>query len=264
MYTDKRKCWDMWRRRGQTRWTLTWVEGWYTAVVLMARVLLPWLSSVRAKPPKYWNHNMSTKRNEWRSCESTYTPQLDWFSNLLKSVRSFTTPAKNKKYNILFLLQCLKGLEVKSNSMLDLWPVTKILLRVRVLIIRSSSRPVHFWAQGHKGQIRLTPKETSQLKFSIRVQFFCHFHECLPSCCRCSPQTHCAWTTPSWRSWPRTSARPDSFQKAPDGSGQQEGWRAGSRLVHTHRLFLMRRLFSEHENNHGFIHSFIHWYLNVS
>lgn len=35
---------------------LTWLEGSYVAVVLMALVLLPWLSSVRAKQPKVYKH----------------------------------------------------------------------------------------------------------------------------------------------------------------------------------------------------------------
>lgn len=35
---------------------LTWLEGSYVAVVLMALVLLPWLNSVRAKQPKVCKH----------------------------------------------------------------------------------------------------------------------------------------------------------------------------------------------------------------
>lgn len=35
---------------------LTWLVGSYVAVVLMALVLLPWLSSVRAKQPKVYKH----------------------------------------------------------------------------------------------------------------------------------------------------------------------------------------------------------------
>lgn len=37
---------------GMVLCVLTWVEGSYVAVVLMALVLLPWLSSVSAKHPK--------------------------------------------------------------------------------------------------------------------------------------------------------------------------------------------------------------------
>lgn len=39
---------------------LTWLEGSYVAVVLMALVLLPWLNSVRAKQPKVYKHTEET------------------------------------------------------------------------------------------------------------------------------------------------------------------------------------------------------------
>lgn len=44
---------------------LTWVEGSYVAVVLMALVLLPWLSSVSAKQPYVYKQIQDVANSEF-------------------------------------------------------------------------------------------------------------------------------------------------------------------------------------------------------
>lgn len=72
---------------------LTWLEGSYVAVVLMALVLLPWLSSVRAKQPNVYKHTgngtfsgaeLLSFENIFIDCEGMFTVMSSVLSTYLE------------------------------------------------------------------------------------------------------------------------------------------------------------------------------------